>query len=649
MAGSGRVVRSIIKMLAYLAYLLAVLCSANCATFYDSYTGQPITKEEVKRHDKANNTFWCVNEIEPCDPDEFRRVDGSCNNLENPTRGAAHTPFVRVLPPIYSEGFEPKKAKSGNNLPLARKLRTSLLADGTVPGQTFTQLAVNVWVFATADVVSLHDTVKYIAWKPYCCLPKGKTDRDCVPNQVPHDDRVFRFSDIRCLNLTRPESFQSIGCVPNNTVPERIVSSTPLIDLSVIYGNHLSSLLKKGRLFEKGLLKFEVSNGKIWPPSTKTQANVCFLNDKVQETRCHETPEDGLNTLAGINMVGVWVWRLHNVIANNLAAVNPCWDDDMLFYTARDINIAIFLQIYYYELLPIFFGRDNLIKDGMISPSLGHRDLYNPKILPQLSLEYPFVSRWVHVIQEGSLKMYDADGYYLKKYPIVNLTLKTGFFDVDENMEQLTRGNFLQTSAKIDYIIDPDIGTVGLGPHQRASDLCTSDAAKNRYFGFQSYVKYRDFCFGKPIRSFDDLDGIIDPERIEILKDLYESFEDIDLIVGIWVEKPIKGGFVPPTMYCLVVEQLIRNMISDRHWYERPNRPHAFNLEQLLEIRRYTVARLLCDVGDKVTRIQPSAFLKAGKYNQLRDCKSIPSLNYWAWRDSSCQQNDERGDNYGKN
>lgn len=56
------------------------------------------------------------------------------------------------------------------------------------------------------------------------------------------------------------------------------------------------------------------------------------------------------------------------------------------------------------------------------------------------------------------------------------------------------------------------IGNLGLGPHQRASDLCTSDVAKNRYFGFQPYVKYRAFCFGKQIKSFEDLIGIIDYE-----------------------------------------------------------------------------------------------------------------------------------------
>lgn len=37
------------------------------------------------------------------------------------------------------------------------------------------------------------------------------------------------------------------------------------------------------------MLKFEVENNMIWPPSTKTPVNLCLLNQKPKETRCHDT------------------------------------------------------------------------------------------------------------------------------------------------------------------------------------------------------------------------------------------------------------------------------------------------------------------------------------------------------------------------
>ncbi|KAJ8733049.1 hypothetical protein PYW07_015648 [Mythimna separata] len=400
----------------------------------------------------------------------------------------------------------------------------------------------------------------------------------------------------------------------------------------------MKNLQEKGRTHQGGLLKYEVEEGRVWPPSTKTLANICLLNQKPHEKRCHDMPEDGGNTLASINLMAIWFWRNHNFIATELAKVNPCWSDQKLFDAARDINIALFTQINYYELLPLFMGYDNLVQDGVITPTGEFRDIYNENVQPQLSLEYPFALRWLHTVQEGSLKMYDQDGHFLKQFPIVNLTLRTGFLAVDNNIDYITQGSFRQGSANIDYIADPDITEQGLGPHQRVSDIMTNDMAKNRYFGFQPYVKYREACYGKPVLTFNDLYAFIDPERVEILRDMYEKVEDIDLLAGIWVERPINGGFVPSTFYCLVIDQLRRNVISDRHWYERPNRPNAFTIYQLAEIRKYTIARLLCDVGDTVTRIQPRAFLKAGINNQIDSCINILSVDYLPWKDVICDQ-----------
>ncbi|CAK1604590.1 unnamed protein product [Parnassius mnemosyne] len=631
-------------MFLLLHFLLVTSAYAKLAINYDSFTGTQISLEEVKRQDKKNTTFWCTTQIEPCDPEEGRRVDGSCNNLRYVTRGASHTPTYRVLPAVYNKNFEPRLSKSGHSLPLARFLRTSLLAEGRLPDRQLTTLATNFLVFMTADVLSLHDTVKFILWKPYCCQPKGKTDRDCVPNKIPDDDPVHRFSNIRCLNMTRPESFQSIGCIKNDTVPERIISATPTFDLSTVYGSTLKSLLEKGRLFQGGLLKYEVDNDRIWPPSIKTGGGVCFLNQKPQETRCHNTPEDGANSLAGVNLLSVWFWRLHNFIATGLSKVNPCWNDDKLFYTARDINIAIFSQIFFYELLPVYFGHENLFRDGVLSPTPGFRDNYNEDLFPQISLEFPYVLRWFHTTQEGNMNLYDTQGNYLKKVPIVNMTLRTGFFGVGDNMDYVTQGNFRQAAAKADYIVDPDVVEVGLGAHQRASDILTNDLAKNRYFGFQPYIKYREFCFKQSFKTFDDLLHAIDPERVELLKEVYENVEDIDLMAGIWLERLIEGGQVPPTLYCIVVEQLLRVLASDRHWYERPHRPNAFSYEQLQEIRKATVARLLCDVGDKVTHIQRQAFYRINPNNPLCNCENIDFVNLWAWKDPKCDNQSSQFD-----
>ncbi|XP_072949861.1 peroxidase-like [Epargyreus clarus] len=613
--------------------------NAYSATFYDSFSGNRITNEEVKIHVIRNTTYWCTNEVEPCDPSEGRRIDGSCNNLKYPSVGAIHTPTYRLLPPVYDVGYEPKRAKSGAMLPPIRPLRTSLLLEGRVPDLRFTQLVAYYMVFMSADILSFHDTVNYLNWKPYCCEKKGKTDPECIPISIPDDDPVHRFSDQRCFNLTRPWTFQNRGCIHNNSPPERIISSTTTFDLSQIYGNLLRETNTQVRAFTNGLLLFEVENGRIWPPSSKRPFEVCIANQRPHETRCHAIADDSTNGVFGTNFFVIMFWRLHNVIASNLARINPCWDDERLFYTARDINIAIATQIFYYELNPTLMGRENLERDRVISYHEGFRDVYNENLLPQLSAEYTLVLRWAHTMQEGVMHLYDKDGNYVKDMRIANLTLRTGYLGVGDNMDYMTQGSFRQAGAKVDYTVDPDIGETGLGTLQKIADLPSSDLSKNRHFGMQPYTKYREFCFGDTFKTFDDLLHVIDQERVEKLKEMYEHVDDIDLLAGVWVEKLIPGGYVPETFYFMTVEQLLRIVRSDRHWYERPNRPHAFTIEQLAEIRKASMARLLCDVGDTVSHIQPRAFLLAGPGNEMVSCKQIKKLNYRAWKDETCQSN----------
>ncbi|VVC94203.1 unnamed protein product [Leptidea sinapis] len=623
----------------FLLLFLFFLSVNALSNYHESYTGKRISEEEYKEHVKQNTSFWCTNEILPCHPLEGRRVDGSCNNLKYYTLGAVHTPQYRILPPEYSRddrGFEPKLTKRGNDMPLPRAVRTNVLLEGHLSDRRFTQLLTHFLVHVPGDFLSLHDTVNYVQWKPYCCTEKGKQDNMCIPIKVPDEDPVHRFSGIRCFNLTRPESFQSARCRPNNTLPERIVTSTPALDLSNIYGNNMKLLNEKGRLFKGGLLKFEMVNGAVWPPSIKGPANLCYGNHPPMETRCHDTPESGANSVLGSNLFSIWTWRYHNVIANALAAINPCWDDERLFYTSREINIAVTYQIFLYEALALLMGQHNLINAGVLSPGLGFRDIYDDNLAPQVSMEFPFVLRWFHTLQEGILRLYDEKGYHLRDDRITNMTLRTGY--LVDNLPYVTQGAFRQPSAKLDYAIDSDMAQTVLTHHQRASDVFTSDLTKNRYFFFPSYVKYREFCFHNKYRRFEDLVDAIDPERIELLREKYTDVEDIDLIVGLWLERPISGGYVPPTLYCISVVQLVRTIASDRHWYERPNRPNAFSFEQLLEIRKSTIASFMCTVGDSVTEIQPQAFLRAGPGNEIQSCDHIDRLNINAWYDHTCSR-----------
>ena len=80
---------------------------------------------------------------------------------------------------------------------------------------------------------------------------------------------------------------------------------------------------------------------------------------------------------------------------------------------------------------------------------------------------------------------------------------------------------------------------------------------------------------------------------------LYESPGDLELFTAGIAESPVPGGLLGPTFTCIIGRQYHNLRKGDRFWYENGGWPSSFTLEQLKEIRGYTVARLLCDNTDR--------------------------------------------------
>lgn len=48
---------------------------------------------------------------------------------------------------------------------------------------------------------------------------------------------------------------------------------------------------------------------------------------------------------------------------------------------------------------------------------------------------------------------------------------------------------------------------------------------------------------------------------------------------------------------------------GDRFWYENDLPPSSFTKQQLHELRKTSLARVICDNGDGIGEIQPQVFL----------------------------------------
>ncbi|KAG6457892.1 hypothetical protein O3G_MSEX010547 [Manduca sexta] len=489
-------------------------CIANAET-YNTYYGTPADSKEVAKFQAKNISHICISNFKPCDENEWSRVDGSCNNLENPTHGMYHTPMWRMLPAYYSADYEPRKTKSGKDFPLARYLRLMLMKVGDSISEVFATSLSYFAEFAFGDVGSVHDIRLYLRTITHCCKPEGLTDKRCTPNFIPENDNVHRFSGIKCHNLTRPLSFQSTGCAPTNTVPERINFVTTFFDISNVY-YHAAGSIEQNRAYEGGRLKVEVVNGGSFP-SDANETTTCFLKDAVATDCARNVP----NGLLGTNLFSTYFWRLHNYIADALVLLNPCWDDETVFNNAKDINIAWYKQVLMYEFYPLMLGRENMINNNIIGCDGDFRDPYDKNVDSNLAMEFAYALRWFHSTQDARQEMYDKNDKFINTQAVVNYSLRVQDLAFHDTLLQMTHGIYMQPAGGFDDTVHPDIADSGLGRLAKAFDILTADLARGRYFGLAPYMKYRDYCSDYTIshEKFEDLSYIMKPNvRSKIVK-----------------------------------------------------------------------------------------------------------------------------------
>ncbi|KAH9645043.1 hypothetical protein HF086_005588 [Spodoptera exigua] len=113
---------------------------------------------------------------------------------------------------------------------------------------------------------------------------------------------------------------------------------------------------------------------------------------------------------------------------------------------------------------------------------------------------------------------------------------------------------------------------------------------------------------------------------------------NFDLFVGGAMERDVYGSILGHTFQCIVAEQFYRTRISDRYFYDNGEMPHSFTSDQLKELKKASMARLICDNTDSVYYVQKKAFEVESTYNPKYRCddyNAIPYVDLTAWKQPS--------------
>ena len=168
-------------------------------------------------------------------------------------------------------------------------------------------------------------------------------------------------------------------------------------------------------------------------------------------------------------------------------------------------------------------------------------------------------------------------------------------------------------------------------------DLASINIQRARDHGIPGYIEISTACGGPAATgtNFDDLTNIRRAQRVR-LEGTYRTVEDIDLFAGILSENPLEGSELGLTATCLFNAQFFAVRHGDRHWYERDDPCTGFKIEQLTEIRKATLARVICDNSDGVFTIQPNVFLRRinNSGNDDVSCSDLPFVDLNVFRES---------------
>lgn len=346
------------------------------------------------------------------------------------------------------------------------------------------------------------------------------------------------------------------------------------------------------------------------------------------------------NENLGLALIHTLFLREHNRIADQLSDLNRHWNDEMLFQEARRIVGAQLQHIAYNEFLPHVLGEETIDNFGLRLQTDGYYDGYDLGINPIVENAVAnAVFAFLYTTMPDTMERYSKELNMMGAMKLNDMLFDTSQVfsnKLDEYMMGMVSQNGRQADA---FVIDEVTNSLG-EKEREAFDFVAFTIQQGRDHGLPGYVEFRRACRldeENKIESFEDLINVMKPDVLKRLMSLYANVYDVDLFTGGLAERTMAGALVGPTFSCLLARQFDNLRRGDRFWYENDLPPSAFSKEQLAEIRKSTLARILCDNGDKMDFVQPEVMLTSDVFlNAFQYCNTdiIERIDLSKWKTS---------------
>ena len=520
----------------------------------------------------------------PAQAIEFRSIDGSNNNLDNPTWGQAEIELIRLLEPDYSDGIS---APAGMNRPNPRAISNAIASQSeSIPNS----LNASDWLWQWGQFVD-HDLD----------LTDPPAGARFLPIPVPENDPTFTPGSI--IPFRRNAAAPGTGTDSNNP-RQQVNAITAYIDGSSVYGSDLerANFLRSG---EGGKLK--TSAGNLLPFNTANLHNANPFG--VSPDNLFIAGDVRANEQVALTAVHTLFVREHNRLAEEIAA-DPTTSqkaadaglsvDEYIYQTARRIVGAQIQAITYNEFLPLLLG------EGAIDPYSGYDETVNPSISNEFSTA---AYRVGHTMLSSELQRINNDGTSAG-----SISLRDSFFnpqEITENgIDSLLLGLASQKAQAVDALLVDDIRNFLFPAGTGGLDLAAVNIQRGRDHGLPGYNEARRGLGLGGYTSFDQITS--DAEIAQRFRDIYgttdgqDNIDLVDLWIGGIAEDAYNGGMVGELFNVILSDQFQRLQDGDRFFYLAD--------QDLLNLRPDIGDTTLSDIivrNTDITTIQDNAFIVA--------------------------------------
>ncbi|XP_013792931.1 peroxidasin homolog, partial [Limulus polyphemus] len=523
----------------------------------------------------------------------------------------------------------PRISTSGKPLPSARLVSSWLLGSKDNHPQGHLSVLSVMWASFILDDIS--HTAKFTGFRSTnlkCCnITKELENPECLPIDVSPDDVYYGKYNQTCLEYVRSATVLREDCTLGPR--EQINQASSFLDGSVIYG----ATTEAGhslRVFQDGLLKTHKNEEGEEIPTARICSENCW-HEINSATPCLDPRL--WSDIGSMGLYVVWV-REHNRIARVLKRLNPSWNDEVLYQEARRIVIAELQHITYSEFIPVFLGFETVSKYGL---SLRQGDFFREYDREKIA----GISNAVAVMLRGVLLSVVPEIYELIEPETLehmgDVSWTTTLFHSSSlvytsKLRHLMMGTLIQSAMSMDVNVNNQV----LSRNSSGGiDVMATIIQQSRDHGIPSYTAWRTFCGFPLVKTFQDLEMFMDKTTVKLFQQIYKVVQDVDLLPGVLAERPLEGAMVGETLACLLGYEFYQVRGSDRFWYENDLPPSSFTLEQLQEVQKVTMTRILCDNVFNDGYIQPDSYQIPDPWlNNFVSCrdKLIPSVDLSKWR-----------------